>query len=148
MRLLPDDFETRSPSLESLDRTHQPGHQATPAPVLSGTSLGVVIHTAMRQATQSVMKYIARKTTKLVYPPHWYSTKRPTRYANTSPAATRAKNQIIRAILMSLRSELHRMISPGLSPGLRRREFSDYPRWIATRSTIFSMRAQAHLIFV
>src|SRR3954462_2328804 len=81
--------------------------QAAPAPVPSGTSLGVVIRTAMRQATQSVMKYIARKTTKLVYPPHSYSTNSPTRYANTSPAATRAKNQMIRAILTSL------MSSPG-----------------------------------
>jgi hypothetical protein len=36
-----------------------------------------------------------------------------------SPAATRAKNQMIRAILMSLRSELHRMIAtaPGHSYG-------------------------------
>src|SRR4051812_38758554 len=71
-------------------RQNQTGaDQATPAPVPSGTSLGVVIHTAMRQATQSVMKYIARKTTKLVSPPHWYSTSSPTRYANASPAATR-----------------------------------------------------------
>jgi hypothetical protein len=44
--------------------------QATPAPVLSELALGVVSHTAIRQATQSVMKNIARKTTKLVYPPH------------------------------------------------------------------------------
>src|ERR1700704_1014590 len=54
-------------------RQNQTGaDQATPAPVPSGISLGVVIHTAMRQATQSVMKYIARKTIKLVYPPHSY----------------------------------------------------------------------------
>src|SRR6476620_2006230 len=98
-------FRPRMGSQTELD-------QATPAPVLSEASLGVVSHTAIRQATQSVMKYIARKTTKLAYPPHSYSTNSPTRYANTSPAATRAKNQMIRAILISLWSELHRMISP------------------------------------
>src|SRR6478609_3937588 len=87
-------FRPRMGSKTELD-------QATPAPVLSEASLGVVSHTAIRQATQSVMKYIARKTTKLAYPPHSYSTNSPIRYASTSPAATRAKNQMIRAILMS-----------------------------------------------
>src|SRR4249919_1636900 len=95
------DRQGRERDWEQGQRQNQTGaDQATPAPVPSWTSLGVVIHTAMRQATQRVMKYIARKTTKLVYPPHWYSMKSPTRYANTSPAATRANNQMIRAILI------------------------------------------------
>ena len=42
-------------------------------------AFGVVTHTAIRQATQSVMKYIARKTIKLGYSPHSYSTNSPTR---------------------------------------------------------------------
>jgi hypothetical protein len=41
-------------------------------PVLSA-GLGAVSHTAIRQAIQSVMKYIARKTIKLGYSPHSYS---------------------------------------------------------------------------
>jgi hypothetical protein len=77
VRIAADDEQVLALRSIPLERTvtdiHAPGiglDQATPAPVLSGTTLGVVIRTAIRQATQSVMKYIARKTTKLVYPPH------------------------------------------------------------------------------
>jgi hypothetical protein len=52
--------------------------QATLELVLSEAGLGLVSHTAIRQANQSVMKYIARKTIKLGYSPHSYSTKSPT----------------------------------------------------------------------
>ena len=84
--------------------------------MLSGTSLGVVIHTAMRQATQSVMKYIARKTTKLVYPP-----RSPNEIRQYVTCCHKSQEPNDKSHLDVPPVELHRMISPTDCHGWRAR---------------------------